>query len=68
MILPISLLLQKHSKTQRLKTNFKALERRPQLWTEDQAIHSSLKPANAYKTIVRLSKKFVEQMQKGNVN
>ena len=72
-----SLLLQKPSKDSKTKYHTKALERRLQLWTdghlaelltEGETIQSSLKLVIAPKTIPQLSKKFVEQMQKGNVD
>ena len=76
MIMP-SLLLQNPSKDPKTKDHTKALERRLQLWTdghlaellkEGETIQSSLKQFNAPKTIAQLSKKFVEQMQRGNVD
>ena len=39
-----------------------------ELLKERETIKSSIKQVNAPKTITRLSKKFVEQMQKGNVD
>ena len=39
-----------------------------ELLKKGETIHSSLKQVNAPKTIAQLSKKFVEQMQKGNVD
>ena len=73
----LSLLLQKPSKNLKAKDHTKALERRLKLWTdghlgellkEGDTIQSSLKHVNAPKTIALLSKKFVEQMEKGNVD
>ena len=76
MIMP-SLLLQKLSKDSKAKDHVEALEKRLELWTnghlaellkESETIQSSLKHADTPKTIAQLSKKFVEQMQKGNVD
>ena len=76
MITP-SLLLQKPSKDSRAKDHTKALERRLKLCTdghltgllkEGETMQSSLKHVDAPKTIAQLSKMFVEQMQKGNVD
>ena len=76
MIMP-SLLLQKTSEDSKGKNHTKALERILKLWTdghfaellkEAETIQSSLKQVNAPKTIAQLSKKFVEQMQRGNVD
>ena len=59
------------------KDHTKALERRLKLWTDGhlaellkggETIQSSLKHVDGPKTIAQLSKKFVEQMQKGNVD
>ena len=72
-----SLLLQKPSKDSKTKDHTKALERRLQLSTdvhlaellkEGKTIQNSHKLVNAPKTIAQLSKKFVEQMQKDNVD
>ena len=76
MIMP-SLLLQKPSKDSKSKDHTKALVRRFKLWTEGhlhellkecETIQSSLKSTQKPKTIAQLSKKFAEQMQRGNVN
>ena len=76
MIMP-SPLLQKPSKDSKTKAHTKALERRLQLWTDEhlaeilkegETIQSTLKLVNAPKTIAYLSKFFLEQMQKGNVD
>ena len=76
MIMPC-LLLQKPSKYSKAKDHIKALERRLKLWTDGhlaellkggETIQSSLKHVDGPKTIAQLSKKFVEQMQKGNVD
>ena len=75
MIMP-SLLLQKNRKDSKTNGHTKALDRRLQLWTgghiaellkEGETIQSSLKQVNAPKTMVQVRKKYVEQMQKGNV-
>ena len=72
-----SLLLQKSSEDSKTKDHTKALERRLQLWTyghlaellkEGETIQSSHKQVDAPKTIAKLSRKFVEQMQTGNVD
>ena len=73
-----NLLLQKPSKASKAKDHNKALEGRLQLWTDGhlaellkdgETIQSSLRQLNAPKTIFeQLSKMFVEQMQKGNVD
>ena len=69
-----SRLLQKPSKDSNSKDHTKALERRLQLWTdghlgellkEGETMQSSLELVNAPKTITQLSKKIVEQVQKG---
>ena len=74
MIMPC-LLLQKPSKYSKAKDHIKALERRLKLWTdgilaellkEGESIQSSFKHVNVAQTITQLSKKFVEQMQKGD--
>ena len=76
MVMP-SLLLQKPSKDSKSKDHLLALERRFKLWSsgnlldllkESQTIQDGLKSLSKPKTIGELSKKFAEQMQKGNVN
>ena len=68
-------LLQKPRKDSKAKDHIKALERRSKLWTdgilaellkEGESIQSSFKHVNVAQTITQLSKKFVEQMQKGD--
>ena len=72
-----SLLLQKPTKTSKSKDHLAALERRMSLWTEGhllellregETIQKSLASTNKRKTTGEISKKFVEQMQKGNIN
>ena len=76
-IIMTCLLLQKPSKDSKSKEHTKVLERRLQLWTDGrlaellkvgETIQNSLKQVNTSKTVAQLSKKFVEQMQKGNVD
>ena len=76
-IIMTCLLLQKPSKDSKSKEHTKVLERRLQLWTDGrlaellkvgETIQNSLKQVNTSKTIAQLSKKFVEQMQRGNVD
>ena len=70
-------LLQKPSKDSKAKDHTKALERRLKLWTdghlaellkERETIQSSLKRADAPKTIAQIVEKFMEHIQKGNVD
>ena len=76
MIMP-NLLLQKPSKKSKSKDHLKALERRIELWTsgelmellyEAETIQKSLTSTNRPKTIAEISKKFIREMQNGNVN
>ena len=76
MVMP-SLLLQKPSKVSKCKDHVAALERRLKLWhsgnilellKEAQTIQNGLKSVAQPKTIAEISKRFAEQMQKGNVN
>ena len=76
MIMP-SLLLQKPSKKIKSKHHLKALERRMRLWQsydllellqESLTIQRKLKSVKGSRTVAQISKKFVEEMQKGNVN
>ena len=76
MIMP-NLLLQKPSKKSKSKDHLKALERRIAHWTsgelmellyEAETIQKSLTSTNRPKTIAELSKKFIREMQNGNVN
>ena len=73
MIMP-NLLLQKPSKKSKSKDHLKALERRITLWTSGELMEllyeaeTSLKSTNRPKTIAELSKKFIREMQNGNVN
>ena len=72
-----SLLLQKPSKTSKVKDHLKALERRTDLWIkgkideplfERETIQSRLHHINTPKSIGELSKKFASLIEKGNVN
>ena len=74
MIMP-NLLLQKPNKNSKIKDHTKAPKKGLQLWTDghlaellkgSETIQSSLKYAP--KTIAQLSKRFVKQIQKGNVD
>ena len=76
MIMP-SLLLQNPSKESKSKDHLKALERRMELWQsgdllellqESLMIQRNLKSVKGSKTVAQIFKKFVEEMQKGNVN
>ena len=76
MIMP-NLLLQKPSKCSKSKEHLKTLERRLLSWytgdlielfREGETIQQSLKSISSTKTIAAISKRFAEQMQKGNVN
>ena len=67
MIMP-TLLLQKSSKESKSKYHLKALERRMERWQESLTIQKNLKSVKGSKTVVQISKSFVEEMQKGNVN
>ena len=76
MIMP-SLLLQKPSKESKSKDHLKALERRMELWQsgdllellpDSLAIQKNLESVKGSKTMVQISKTFVEEMQKGNFN
>ena len=76
MIMP-SLLLQKPSKESKTKDHLKALARRMELWQSDDllellqeslTIRRNLKSVKGLKTVAQISKKFVEERQKGNVN
>ena len=72
-----SLLLQKPSKESKSKDHLEALERRMELWQsgdllellqESLTIQRNLKSVKGSKAVAQISKKFVEEMQKGNVN
>ena len=72
-----ALLLQKPSKCSKSKDHLKALERRMVLWEEGDiaelldegiAIQNKLVTSNATMHIGKLSSKFKQLMQKGNVN
>ena len=76
MIMP-SLLLQKPSKESKSKDQLKALEQTMELWQsgdilellqESLMIQRNLKSVKGSKTVAQIFKKFVEKMQKGNVN
>ena len=76
MIMP-SLLLQKPSKESISKDHLKALRRRMELWQsgdllkllpDSLAIQKYLESVIGSKTMVQISKTFVEEMQKGNLN
>ena len=76
MVMP-SILLQKPSKNSKSKDHVKALERRLCLWNsgnilellkESKAIQNNLQSINKPETIGEISKRFVNMMQKGNVN
>ena len=76
MMMP-SLLLQKPSKESKSKDHLEALERRMKLWQsgdllellqESLTIQRNLKSVKGSKAVAQISKKFVEEMQKGNVN
>ena len=72
-----SLLLQKPSKTSKAKDHVRSLERRLDLWNkgelmellfEGTTIQRNLKTVNTRKSVSSISKKFTEQMSKGNIN
>ena len=72
-----ALLLQKPSKTSKAKDHLRALERRIRLWeegniielvNESKAIQERLPSNNAPMNIEKLSLKFKQLMQRGNVN
>ena len=76
MVLP-SLLLQKPSKKSKTEYQFTALQRRMTLWhdgnvlellKESATIQVTLKSVNARNAIGEILKKFVKEMQQGNVN
>ena len=71
-----SLLLQKISKTSKMKDDIKALERRMELWQrgelkellfEAEPIQQRLESISKKKDIAQLSKEFVKLMSKGNI-
>ena len=72
-----ALLLQKPSKTSKAKDHLRALERRIRLWeegniielvNESKAIQERLPSNNTPMNIEKLSLKFKQLMQRGNVN
>ena len=76
-VITSSLLLQKPSKTSKLKDHTVALQRRLDLWSkgdieeliiEGTTIQNRLNHINTPKGIAELSKSFVTMMEKGNVN
>lgn len=76
MIMP-NLLLQKPSKNSKAKDHLKALERRLQSWTsgdllellkEAETIQKSLTSKKSATSIADISKRFSQEMKKGNVN
>ena len=75
MIMP-SLLLQKPSQKSKSREHLKALERRMDLWMsgeirhslhEGETIQKDLRPSNTPSTVAEISKKYTQEMHKGNV-
>ena len=75
MIMP-SLLLQKPSQKSKSREHLKALERRMDLWMsgeirhllhKGETIQKDLRPSNTPSTVAEISKKYTQEMHKGNV-